>query len=103
MRTDGVVVAWTDTAPAQQRRQAGSAWHQHKRGNRYLRTMLIHSARAAFRISEAKKKPGPFSCWVRKVAKRRGRHKVNIAIANKMARIGWAVLAKDLHYDPQLL
>ena len=44
----------------------------------------------------------PFQPWAREVAKRRGHHKAVLAIANKMARIG-RVLAKDLHYDPQLL
>ena len=62
-------------------------------GHRYLRTMVIHSARAVLWTAKAKKKPDPFSRWVREVAKRRGRHKANIAIANKMARIGWVVLA----------
>ena len=74
-----------------------------KRGNRYLRTMLVHGARAVLRTAEAKEKTDPFSRWAREVAKRRGRHKAILAIANKMARIGWVVLAKDLHYDPQLL
>ena len=74
-----------------------------KRGNRYLRTMLVHGARAVLRTAEAKDKTDPFSRWALDVAKRRGRHKATLAIANKMARIGWVVLAKDLHYDPQLL
>ena len=55
------------------------------------------------RTAEAKDKTDPFSRWALEVAKRRGRHKATLAIANKMARIGWVVLAKDLHYDPQLL
>ena len=45
----------------------------------------------------------PFQPWAREVAKRRGHHKAVLVIANKMARIGWVVLAKDLHQDPQLL
>ena len=59
-----------------------------KRGNRCLRIMLIHGARAVLRTAEAKEKPDPFSRWVHEVAKRRGHHKANIAIANMMARIG---------------
>ena len=74
-----------------------------KRGNRYLRTMLVHGARSVLRIAEAKDKKDPFSRWAREVAKRRGRHKATLAIANKMARIGWVVLAKELHYDPRVL
>lgn len=50
--------------------------------------MLVHGARAVLRKGDAKKKPDSFGRWVREVAKRRGRHKVNIAIANKMVRIG---------------
>ena len=68
-----------------------------KRGNHYLRTMLIHSARSVLRITEAKEKTDPFSRWERKVANRRGRHKAIIAIDDKMVRAGWVVLAKDLH------
>ena len=64
--------------------------------------MLIHGAPAVLRTAEAKDKKDPFSRWAREVAKRRGHHKAILAIANKMARVGWVVLAKDLHYDPQL-
>ena len=52
-----------------------------------------------FGPTEAKEKTDPFSRWEREVANRGGRHKAIIAIANKMARTGWVVLAKDLHYD----
>ena len=74
-----------------------------KRGNRYLRTMLVHGARAVLRTAEAKDKKDPFSRWALEVAKRRGRHKATLAIANKMARVGWVVLAKDVHYDSRLV
>ena len=68
-----------------------------KRGTRYLRIMLFHGARSVLRIAEAKDKTGPFSRWACETAKRRCRYKVIIAIANKIARTGWVVLAKDLH------
>ena len=74
-----------------------------KRGNRYLRTMLVHGARAVLWTAEAKDKKDPFSRWALEVAKRRGRHKATLAIANKMARVGWVVLAKDVHYDSRLV
>ena len=74
-----------------------------KRGNRYLRTMLVHGARAVLWTAEAKDKKDPFSRWALQVAKRRGRHKATLAIANKMARVGWVVLAKDVHYDSRLV
>ena len=66
-----------------------------KRGNRYLRTMLVHGARSVLRIAEAKQKTDPFSRCAREVAKRRFRHKAMLAIANKMARIGWVVLGQS--------
>jgi transposase len=99
-----VVSAWLGLTP-RQRSTGGKPilLGISKRGNRYLRTMLVHGARSALRIAEAKEKTDPFSRWAREVAKRRGRHKAVLAIANKMARIGWVVLAKDVHYDPRLL
>ena len=65
--------------------------------------MLVHGARAVLRFAEAKKKTDPFSRWVCEVVKHHCQHKAILAIADKMVRIGWAVLAKDLHYDSQLL
>ena len=50
--------------------------------------MLVHGARAVLRTAEAKDKKDPFSRWALEVAKRRGRHKATLAIANKMARVG---------------
>ena len=74
-----------------------------KRGNRYLRDILIYVAQSVLRTAEAKDKTDPFSRWACEVAKRRDHHKVIIAIANNIAQVGWVVLAKDLYYDPQLL
>ena len=64
--------------------------------------MLVHGARAVLGTAEEMEK-NPFSRWVREVAKHHCQRKAFLAIADKMARIGWAVLAKDLHYDSQLL
>ena len=69
----------------------------------YLGTMLVHGAHAVLTNAQAKKKSDPYSCRVREVTKHNCQHKAILAIADKMTRIGWAVLAKDLHYDPQLL
>ena len=65
--------------------------------------MLVHGAHAVLTNAQAKKKSDPYSCRVREVTKHNCQHKAILAIADKMARIGWAVLAKDLHYDSQLL
>lgn len=63
-----------------------------KRGDRYLRTLLIHGARAF--ISLAKK----HSDWLNNLIKRCGKHKAYVALANKNARIVWALLAYQTEY-----
>jgi transposase len=67
-----------------------------KRGNRYLRTLLIHGARAVLRI--VNRKTDPRSRWLQAVKARRGKHCASVAQANKTARIAWALLAKGDHY-----
>jgi len=72
-----------------------------KRGNVYLRRMLIHGARAVlFRI---KYDTGGFGQWVQRLAQRAPRNKVVVAIANKLARIAWAVLSSGKDYQHQPL
>lgn len=68
-----------------------------KNGDRYLRTMLGHGARAAIRWSKGKETP--VGRWVTPLIERRGTNKAVIALANKLARIGWAVLATGEPYD----
>jgi transposase len=64
-----------------------------KRGDTYLRTLLIHGARAV--LAHAKE-PGP---WVEQISKRRPQNVVTVALANKMARTIWALLAHDRKYE----
>jgi transposase len=72
-----------------------------KRGNVYLRRMLIHGARAVlFRV---KYDTGGFGQWVQRLAQRAPRNKVVVAIANKLARIAWAVLSSGRDYRHQPL
>jgi transposase len=73
-----------------------------KRGNVYLRRMLIHGARAV--LFRAKYDTGGFGQWVHRLAQRAPSNKVVVAIANKLARIAWAVLSsgKDYRYQPLL-
>jgi transposase len=71
-----------------------------KRGKVYLRRMLIHGARAVlFRV---KYDTGGFGQWVHRLAQRAPSNKVVVAIANKLARIAWAVLSsgKDYRHQP---
>ena len=64
-----------------------------KRGDRYLRTLLIHGARAAIVHGKAPRE------WVLRLAGRRPPNVVVVALANKMARTIWALLAHDREYQ----
>lgn len=68
-----------------------------KRGNRYLRTQLIHGARAA--LVHFAKKATPVGAWVRQILARAHPNVVVVALAAKLARIAWAVLRKGADYD----
>lgn len=64
-----------------------------KRGDTYLRTLLIHGARAV--LCNAKT-PSP---WLQQLSQRRPPNVVTLALANKIARTIWAVLAHERAYD----
>jgi transposase len=68
-----------------------------KRGNRYLRSLLIQGAWSVLR--NADKNDDRLSCWARKIVERRGKHKAVVAIANKLARIIWSVLYHQREYQ----
>lgn len=67
-----------------------------KRGDRHLRTLLVHGARAVVRT--AKRKTDRHSRWVNDLHERRGHNKAVVAVANKNARIIWAVLSSGEPY-----
>ncbi len=67
-----------------------------KRGDRTLRRLLIHGARAVLNWSD--KKNDKLSQWLQALSKRAHPCKVIVALANKLARIAWAVLASQLPY-----
>lgn len=69
-----------------------------KRGDKYLRTLLVHGARAVLRT--APKKNDHKHQWALQLAARRGAAKAIVAIANKMARVIWVLLAKKQDYCP---
>jgi len=68
-----------------------------KRGDTYLRALLIHGARAVLRT--AAKKTDRRSRWVTELMARRGRNVAAVALANKNARTAWAVLTRDTTYQ----
>ena len=69
-----------------------------KRGDTYLRTLLIHGARSVVR--RAAHKSDPRSRWIQRVASERGTNRAVVALANKNARIVWALLSKGDEYHP---
>jgi transposase len=67
-----------------------------KRGNRNLRRMLLHGARAV--VNWSADKTDALSLWIQSLSKRMHFCKVVVAVANKLARMIWAVLAKGENY-----
>ena len=91
--------AWLGLVPRQWS-TGGRARHGRitKRGDVYLRTLLIHGARAVMRY--LMNKDDRKSEWVKAVRERRGFNKAAVALAAKNARILWAMLAKGSEYLP---
>ena len=69
-----------------------------KRGDVYLRTLLIHGARSV--VWQAKHKEDRLSRWVTGIAIRRHPNVAAVALANKTARMAWAMLRNETDYDP---
>ncbi len=69
-----------------------------KRGNTYLRMILVHGARAV--VAQATRRDDSFSQWINALRKRRGMNVTVVAVANKTARVIWAMLAKGEDYRP---
>jgi transposase len=67
-----------------------------KRGDTYLRTLLIHGARSVIhRVSQR----ADACSWISGVVNRRNKNVAAVALANKNARIAWALLAHDRQFD----
>ncbi len=69
-----------------------------KRGDSYLRSLLIHGARASLQF--AHKHEDYRSKWCLKKVETRGMNKATVALANRNARVIWALLAKNETYKP---
>jgi transposase len=68
-----------------------------KRGDKYLRTLLIQGAKSA--VMGAGKRNNPTSRWLVQLTARVGWQKVCVALANKNARILWAVMTREQGFD----
>jgi len=66
-----------------------------KRGDAYLRMLLIHGARAVLNAAKKKSQPDRLRSWAMRCEVRRGHNKAAVALANKMARIAWSVWKRD--------
>ncbi|SEI22112.1 Transposase IS116/IS110/IS902 family protein [Paraburkholderia hospita] len=93
------MAAWLGTVP----RQNSSGGKQRlgritRQGNDYLRTLLYQGARSAIRT--APRRADRLSRWIVQLQARVGYYKTLVAVANKHARILWAVLAKGEKFDP---
>ena len=71
-----------------------------KRGNKYLRKLLVHGARSA--ACRLIKTDTPLGAWLRGLVARHHYNVAVVALANKMARIAWVVLTGRGRYDPTL-
>ncbi len=72
-----------------------------KRGDSYLRKLLVHGARAVLRYSKAR--DDGLSRWLNELTARKHVNVATVALANKTARIAWAIVHNDTAYDPALV
>lgn len=72
-----------------------------KRGNRYLRKLFIHGARTVLHL--VKDRSTPLAVWVDQLKARRHANVATVAMANKLARIAWAVLTRKERFNPSVL
>jgi len=72
-----------------------------KRGNPYLRRLFVQGTRAV--LQQSAKQSSGLSTWLAQLTSRKHPKVVGVALANKMARMAWAPLAKNEPYRPPVL
>jgi transposase len=72
-----------------------------KRGNSYLRMLLIHGARSALRAGMMTDQPDDLRAWALDVKSRKGFNLAAVALANKLARIAWRVWKDGRDFEPR--
>jgi transposase len=70
-----------------------------KRGNTYVRMLLIHGARAVIWAAKRRKRTDRLRVWALQIQEHRGHNKAATALANKLARIVWAVWSKGTTFQ----
>jgi transposase len=76
-------------------------WKIPRRGNQYLRRLFMQGARAV--MQHRTKQSSGLSAWLAQLTARTHQNIAIVALANKLARMAWAVLAKNEAYRPPLL
>ncbi|OIQ67685.1 transposase IS116/IS110/IS902 family protein [mine drainage metagenome] len=71
-----------------------------KRGDSYVRCLLVHGARSMIKVSKGK--DDRLSQWVMRIATTRHPNVAAVAMANKTARIAWAMIRNGSDYQPEL-
>jgi transposase len=71
-----------------------------KQGDVYLRMLLIHGARSVLQHARGAAQPTAFQAWARATQQRRGHNVAAVAVANKLARLVWAVWTRQRSFDP---
>jgi len=72
-----------------------------KRGNSYLRRLFVQGARAV--LQQSAKQSSDLSAWLAQLTSRTHRNVAGVDLADKLARMAWAVLAKNEKYRPPML
>lgn len=72
-----------------------------KRGDVYLRMLLIHGARAVLAAAEKQREPDSVRSWALEAARRLGHNKATVALANKLARFAWATATQERNFETQ--
>lgn len=67
-----------------------------KKGDKYLRSLLVHGARSV--VNYAHRKEDRLSLWITRLIEKRGKNKAIVALANKLARIAWAITTSKSEY-----
>jgi transposase len=100
------LAAWLGLVP----REHSSGQHRRlgkitKRGDGYLRTLLIHGGRAILRSAAMRRRAGrelePLQAWALDVQQHQGHNKAAVAVANKLARRLWAIDRHGTAFDPK--
>ncbi|MBN1691097.1 MAG: IS110 family transposase [Dehalococcoidia bacterium] len=70
-----------------------------KRGDSYIRMLLIHAAQSVLWASKRSKNPDRIRSWALEIERSRGHNKAAVALANKLARIVWAVWINNHRFE----